>query len=246
MRGWRGAALREGEEQAEVLTDRQGRPIRALAGDPTYAVFNRGTLSSRAFGLLAQITDRRTMLGGSNVFTLGTSLAYGRSAFAATTELGTLDDTRGAHSAGPVIAQEDNAIAPVSVIARNLYAGTNRAPTPAEPSCADPPRRQGIELSLTAQRGGLRVAATYAFTDATNRSPVRIASPGNPAAEDGAILVQPGDRLPGVPRHSANLNVDYAGKLGAWRRSGIGGTVSAPSGQVLLGDESNRAPLVPG
>ncbi|WP_072384640.1 TonB-dependent receptor [Novosphingobium sp. NDB2Meth1] len=375
----------EGEEEAEVLTDRQGRPIRALAGDPTYAVFNRGALSSRAFGLLAQITDRRPLLGGSNVFTIGTSLDYGRSAFGATTELGTLDDTRGVQSVGPVIAQDDNAIAPVSVIARNLYAGffvaetlplgpnlhleaglrynyaairlddqigtalngqhhfgrlnpgleldwdavpglslragyaeTNRAPTPAELSCADPEapcslanffvadpplrqvvahtwelgasgkgtaggwriewlasayradsrdeirrvasgvrgrayfqnlgdaRRQGIELSLTAQRGGLRVAATYAFTDATNRSPVRIASPGNPAAEAGAILVKPGDRLPGVPRHSANLNLDYAGKVGPWRRFTVGGTVSARSGQVLLGDESNRAALVPG
>ncbi len=376
----------ETEAGAEVLTDRQGNSIAALNGDPTYAVFNRGVLSSRAFGLLAQITDRRPLLGGRNVFTIGTSLDYGRSAFAAMTELGTLDATRGVQSAGPVIAQADNAIAPVSVIARNLYAGffaaetlplgphlqieaglrynyaairladqigtalngqhhfdrlnpgveldwdaapglslragyaeTNRAPTPAELSCADaqapcslanffvadPPlrqvvartwelgasgkgnaggwrlewlasfyradsrdeirrvasgvrgrayfqnlgnaRRQGIELSLTAQRGGLRVAATYAFTDATNRSLVRIASPGNPAAEaDGAILVRSGDRLPGVPRHSANLNLDYAGNAGAWRRFTIGGTLSARSGQVLLGDESNRAPLVLG
>ncbi|WP_408588929.1 TonB-dependent receptor [Novosphingobium sp.] len=376
----------EGEEEAEVLTDRRGRPIRALAGDPTYAVFNRGALTARAFGLLAQITDRRPLLGGSNVLTIGTSLDYGRSAFAASTTLGTLDDTRGVQDAGPVIAQNDNAIASVSVVTRNLYAGffaaetlplgpdlrleaglrynlaairlddrigtaldgrhhfarlnpgleldwdaapglslrvgyaeTNRAPTPAELSCADPDapcslanffvadpplrqvvartwelgasgqanpggwhiawlasayradsrdeirrvasgvrgrayfqnlgdaRRQGIEVSLTATRGGLRVATTYAFSDATNRSHVRIASPGNPAAgEDGAITIRPGDRLPGVPRHSANLNLDYAGKAGAWRRFSVGGTLSARSGQVLLGDESNRAPLVPG
>ena len=379
-------AASEGEEQAEVLTDRRGRPIRVLEGDPTYAVFNRGALTARAFGLLAQITDRRPLLGGSNVLTLGSSLDYGRSAFSASTTLGTLDDTRGVQVAGPVIAQADNAIAPVSVVTRNLYAGffaaetlplgpklrleaglrynlaairlddrigaaldgrhhfarlnpgleldwdaapglalragyaeTNRAPTPAELSCADaqapcslanffvadPPlrqvvartwelgasgranpggwhvswlasayradsrdeirrvgsavrgrayfqnlgdaRRRGIELTLTAERSGLRVAATYAFSDATNRSRVRIASPGNPAAgEDGAITVRPGDRLPGVPRHSANLNLDYAGKAGAWRRFSVGGTVSARSGQVLLGDESNRAPLVPG
>jgi len=376
----------EGEEEAEVLTDRRGRPIRALAGDPTYAVFNRGALTARAFGLLAQITDRRPLLGGSNVLTIGTSLDYGRSAFAASTTLGTLDDTRGVQDAGPVIAQNDNAIAPVSVVTRNLYAGffaaetlplgpdlrleaglrynlaairlddrigtaldgrhhfarlnpgleldwdaapglslrvgyaeSNRAPTPAELSCADPDapcslanffvadpplrqvvartwelgasgqanpggwhiawlasvyradsrdeirrvasgvrgrayfqnlgdaRRQGIEVSLTATRGGLRVATTYALSDATNRSDVRIASPGNPAAgEDGAITIRPGDRLPGVPRHSANLNLDYAGKAGAWRRFSVGGTLSARSGQVLLGDESNRAALVPG
>lgn len=376
----------EGEEESAVLTDRLGRPIRALAGDPVYAVFNRGLLHSRAFGMLAQITDRRPFLGGSNVLTLGTSLDYGRSAFAASTVLGTLDSSRGVKAAGPVIAQDDNAIAPVSVVARNLYAGffaaetlplgpnlqleaglrynyaairlddqlgtalngrhnfarlnpgieldwdlapglsvragyaeTNRAPTPAELSCADPEapcslanffvadpplrqvvartwelgasgkanmagwrttwlaslyradsrdeirrvasgvrgrayfqnlgdaRRQGIELSLVAERGGFRLGATYAFTDAVNRSLVRIASHGNPAAEaDGAITVRPGDRLPGVPRHSANLNLDYGGKVGARRRFSLGGTVSARSGQVLLGDEANRAPLVPG
>lgn len=376
----------ETDNEDEPLTDRLGQPIRALAGDPVYAVLNRGTLQSRAFGLLAQITDRRPLLGGSNVLTLGTSLDYGRSTFAATTALGTLDATRGVQPAGPVIAQADSAIAPVSVLARNLYAGffaaetlplgahmhleaglrynyaairlddrlgtalngrhfftrlnpgleldwdatpglslragyaeTNRAPTPAELSCADPAapcslanffvadpplrqvvartwelgasgkaalggwrvswlaslyradsrdeirrvasgvrgrayfqnlgdaRRQGIELSFTAQRGGLRVGATYAFSDATNRSLVRIASPGNPEAEaDGAITVRPGDRLPGVPRHSANLNLDYAGKAGPWRRFSLGGTLSARSGQVLLGDEANRVPLVPG
>jgi outer membrane receptor protein involved in Fe transport len=376
----------EGEEGAAILTDRLGRPIPVQAGDPAYAVFNRGALDARALGMLAQITDRRPFLGGSNVFTLGTSLDYGRSAFSASTTLGTLDETRGVRAAGPEIAQADAAIAPVSVAARNLYVGffvaetlplgpnlrlesglrfnyaairlddrlaaaldgrhsftrlnpgieldwqaapglslragyaeTNRTPTPAELSCADPEApcslanffvadpplrqvvakswelgasgevrrggwratwllsayradnrdeirrvasgvrgrayfqnlgdalRQGIEFSLTATLGGLRVAATYAFSDATNRSLVRIASPGNPAAgEDGAILVRPGDRLPGVPRHAANLNLDYAGKAGAWRRFSLGGTLSARSGQVLLGDESNRAPLVPG
>ncbi len=376
----------DGREEAHILTDRLGSPISALAGDPIYAVFNRGTLDSRALGGLVQITDKQPLLGGSNVLTIGASIDYGRSAFAASTELGTLDATRGVRAAGPVIAQDDNAIAPVSVITHNLYAGffaaetlplgpdlrleaglrynyamirlddqigtalngrhsftrlnpgleldwdaapglslrtgyaeTNRAPTPAELSCADPEapcslanffvadpplrqvvartwelgasgkagaggwrvswlasayradsrdeirrvasgvrgrayfqnlgnaRRQGIELSLRATRGGFRVGANYAFSDATNRSLVRIASPGNPAAEeDGAITVRPGDRLPGVPRHSANLDLDYAGKVGAWRRFSLGGTLSARSGQVLLGDDTNRAPLVPG
>ena len=376
----------DGEEVAEVLTDRLGHLIPALDGGPVYAVFNRGRLTTHGLGMLAQITDRRPFLGGANVLTIGTSLDYGRSAFNAETALGTLDDTRGVQEVGPVIAQADNAIAPVSVVTRNFYAGffaaetlplgphlqleaglrynyaaihlddqlgtalngqhhfarlnpgleldwdaapglslragyaeTNRAPTPAELSCADPEapcslanffvadpplrqvvartwelgasgksaaggwrldwlvslyradsrdeirrvasgvrgrayfqnlgdaRRQGIELSLTASRGGLRVAATYAFTDATNRSLVRIASPGNPAAgEDGAITVRPGDRLPGVPRHSANLNLDYAGKAGSWRRFTLGGTLAVRSSQILLGDESNRAAPVPG
>ncbi len=376
----------EGEEESETLTDRLGLPIAAQPGDPVYAVLNRGNLRSRAFGLLAQITDRRALFGGTNVLTVGTSLDAGRSDFAASTQLGRLGPTRGVTAFGPEIAQADNAISPVSVVTRNVYAGffasetlplgprlkieaglrynyayirlddqlgdalngrhtftrlnpgievdwqalsglslragyaeTNRAPTPAELSCADPEapcslanffvadpplrqvvartyelgaagrwqrsgwtaswllsayradtrdeirrvasgvrgrayfanlgdmRRQGIELSLTAERKGLRVAATYAFTDATSRSAVTIASHGNPAeANDGTITVQPGDRLPGVPRHSANLNVDYETRLGSWRRLRLGAGLSGQSSQFLVGDESNQAAPVPG
>ncbi len=376
----------EGAQVSQILTDRQGRPIAARPGNPVYAVLNRGSLHSRALGVLAQITDRRALLGGTNVLTLGTSLDYGRSTFAASTQLGRLGPTRGVTAFGPQIAQADNAIAPVLVTARNLYAGffasetlpigphlqleaglrynyafirlddqlgdalngrhsfarlnpgieldwqplpglslragyaeTNRAPTPAELSCADPEapcslanffvadpplrqvvartyelgaagraqaqgwrldwllsayradnqdeirrvaagvrgrayfanlgdvRRQGVEFSLTAERKGLRVAVTYAFSDATNRSLVTIASPGNPAAsEDGTISVRPGRRLPGVPRRSANLNLDYETRLGPWRRLRLGGGVSAQSSQILLGDESNQAAPVPG
>lgn len=376
----------EGEEESATLTDRLGQPIAARPGDPVYAVLNRGNLRSRVFGVLAQITDRRALLGGTNVLTVGTSLDYGRSDFAASTELGRLGSTRGVTAFGPEIAQADKAISPVSVVTRNVYAGffasetlplgprlqieaglrynyayirlddqlgdalngrhtftrlnpgieidwqalnglslragyaeTNRAPTPAELSCADPEapcslanffvadpplrqvvartyelgavgrwqrsgwtaswllsayradtrdeirrvasgvrgrayfanlgdmRRQGVELSLTAERKGLRIAATYAFTDATSRSAVTIASHGNPAeADDGTITVQPGDRLPGVPRHSANLNVDYETRLGSWRRLRLGGGLSGQSSQFLLGDENNQAAPVPG
>lgn len=376
----------DGEEDAETLTDRLGRPIAAQPGDPVYAVLNRGEVRSRALGFLAQITDRRPLFGGTHVMTVGTSLDYGSSEFAASTQLGRLGPTRGVTAAGPEISQASAAIAPVSVATRNVYSGvfvaetlplgpdlsveaglrfnhafirlddrlgdalngrhtfrrinpgieldwqaapglslragyaeTNRTPTPAELSCADPEapcslanffiadpplrqvvartfelgasgrwkgqgwtfdwllsayraenrdeirrvasgvrgrayfanlgetRRQGIEFSLTAQMGGLRVAAAYAFSDATNRTAVTLASPGNPAAAaDGTIAVMPGDRLPGVPRHSANLNLDYEMRAGSWRRVRFGAGLSTQAGQVLLGDESNRAPLVPG
>ncbi len=386
----------DGEEEAETLTDRLGQPIAAGPGNPVYAVLNHGNLRSRALGMLTQITDRRALLGGTNVLTVGTSFDYGRSDFAASTQLGRLGPTRGVTAFGPEIAQADKVIAPVSVATRNVYAGifasetlplgprlhieaglrynyafirlddllgdalngrhtftrlnpgveldwqvlpsqsgssqsgsslslragyaeTNRAPTPAELSCADPEapcslanffvadpplrqvvartfelgasgrrqahgwtaqwlisayravgrdeirrvasgvrgrayfanlgdvRRQGVELSLSAERKGLRISATYAFSDATNRSAVTLASPGNPAAaDDGTITVQPGNRLSGVPRHSANLNMDYETRLGSWRRLRLGGGVSGQSSQFLLGDESNQAAPVPG
>jgi hypothetical protein len=119
----------DGEDAAETLTDQRGRPIPARAGDPLYGVLNRGEVQSRALGILVQITDRRPLFGGTNVLTVGTSLDYGRSEFAASTELGKLGGTRGVTAFGPVIAQADAAIAPVSVVARNVYTGLFAAET---------------------------------------------------------------------------------------------------------------------
>lgn len=107
-------------------------------------------------------------------------------------------------------------------------------------------RRQGVELSLEARRGGLRVAASYALTDATFRSPLTLPSPANPEAdEEGTIEVLPGDRLPGIPRHSVTLSVDYDGTVGT-RRFSLGGDLIGRSDQVLVGDEANLTPPVPG
>lgn len=107
-------------------------------------------------------------------------------------------------------------------------------------------RRQGVELSLQARRNGLRLAASYAFTDATFRSGLILPSPVNPEAnEDGTIAVEPGDRLPGIPRHSLTLSADYDGKIGS-RGFSLGGDLIARSSQTLVGDEANLTPPVPG
>ncbi|MBN9505816.1 MAG: TonB-dependent receptor [Altererythrobacter sp.] len=108
-------------------------------------------------------------------------------------------------------------------------------------------RRQGIELSAEARRGALRLAASYAYTDATYRSPLAVSSPAHPqAGEDGTIEVARGDRLPGIPRHSAVLSADYAGTLARGRRFTLGGDVVARSSQYLVGDEANLEKPVPG
>lgn len=107
-------------------------------------------------------------------------------------------------------------------------------------------RRQGIELSLKARSGGLRLAFSYAFTDATYRSALRLSSPANPQADDdGTIGVLPGHRLPGIPRHSATLSADYEAMTGK-RRLTLGGDVVARSSQVLVGGEANLTEPVPG
>lgn len=107
-------------------------------------------------------------------------------------------------------------------------------------------RRQGIEATVKARRGGLQLAASYAFTDATYRSAITFGSPANPQADaDGLIHVVPGNRLPGLPRHSATFSADYAGTLGAHGFT-IGGDIAARSSQFLIGDEANRNRPVPG
>lgn len=103
-------------------------------------------------------------------------------------------------------------------------------------------RRQGIEASFKASRGGLTAGISYAFTDATYRSDLLISSPANPQANgDGTIDVSRGDRLPAIPRHSATLTLDYAAK--GWS---VGSDLIARAGQYLVGDEANLTPRLPG
>lgn len=96
-------------------------------------------------------------------------------------------------------------------------------------------RRQGVEASLVFASGALRLVASYAFIDATSRAPLTLSSPANPtASEDGTITVEVGDRLTGIPRHSATVSADYRGK--GWS---LGADLVARSSQYLVGDEAN-------
>lgn len=96
-------------------------------------------------------------------------------------------------------------------------------------------RRQGIEASAQWQRGGWRLGANYALTDARFRAAFLVSSPANPAAdEDGQVAVRRGDRLPGVARHALDLAAGRGGR--GWS---IDATLRVRSGQVLLGDEGN-------
>ncbi len=101
-------------------------------------------------------------------------------------------------------------------------------------------RRQGVEATLKARSGGFQLSASYAFIDATYRSPVTLSSPSNPEADDnGLIEVEHGNRLPGLPRHSLAFSGDYSGKVGT-RSFTIGGDIVGRSNQFLVGDEANR------
>jgi iron complex outermembrane recepter protein len=116
-------------------------------------------------------------------------------------------------------------------------------------------RRQGLEFGLTGREGRFSLSAHYGYTDATFRSDVRLYSPTNTSATSetldcasgnpcvispdpyaNTISVQAGDHIPGVPRHSARLRLDFD-----WRPDlSFGAEIIGQSSQFVRGDENNR------
>jgi len=97
--------------------------------------------------------------------------------------------------------------------------------------------RQGFDGSVQYRSGPLSVYASYSFVDATYRFTGSLASPNNPAADaNGNILVRPGDRLPGIPRHEIKVGFDYS-ITPDWT---VGGDVEAFGSQYLAGDNANQ------
>jgi outer membrane receptor protein involved in Fe transport len=96
-------------------------------------------------------------------------------------------------------------------------------------------RRQGIEVDLEAKLAQWRLAARYARVEATFRSPYSAHSPFNSSADgSGDIFVQPGDRMPGVPRDALKLRARYD-----FGRATVGASLALFSSQYARGDENN-------
>jgi iron complex outermembrane recepter protein len=104
-------------------------------------------------------------------------------------------------------------------------------------------RRQGLEAGLSWRNERLALALDYALIDATFRTAQRLPSPNNPFAdEDGAIPVERGDRIPGIPRHRLRFDAEWR-PIPPWS---LGGNVVFNSGQYLRGDEGNLLDKVDG
>ncbi len=89
----------------------------------------------------------------------------------------------------------------------------------------------GVEANLRYERAHWRIAASYAFLDATFRTPLTLSSPANPTAADVCtIAVEPGDRLPALRGIAARFRFDYTPH--GWS---LGGDLVARSGQRLVG-----------
>ena len=96
-------------------------------------------------------------------------------------------------------------------------------------------RRQGVEVFGVTRLGPVDLSLRYNHLDATFRSIFAAASPSNSTADaNGAIVVQPGDRIPGIPANSLKLRADL--DVGAWS---LGASLVAASSQYAHGDENN-------
>jgi iron complex outermembrane recepter protein len=97
-------------------------------------------------------------------------------------------------------------------------------------------RREGIELNFTGEAGErLSWFVDYTQLDATFRDDFAVASPNNPAAADGEIEVEEGDRLPLVPDQLLKAGF----RVAASDRLTFGADVLASSGAPFRGDEGN-------
>jgi outer membrane receptor protein involved in Fe transport len=98
-------------------------------------------------------------------------------------------------------------------------------------------RRQGLEGAASGQWGAFRADARYSYVHATFESPFAANSPNNSSADaQGAIDVKAGDQIPGIPRHSLKLRLEYAANE-SWS---VGANLLCRSAVFARGDENNR------
>jgi iron complex outermembrane receptor protein len=100
-----------------------------------------------------------------------------------------------------------------------------------------------VEANLRYDLRALHASLGYAYTDATFRSPLLLGSDSNPGADsNGNEHVEPGDRLPGIPRHRGTVVVEYH-VTEKWL---VGASAILQAAQYRFGDEANLTKPVGG
>jgi iron complex outermembrane receptor protein len=104
-------------------------------------------------------------------------------------------------------------------------------------------RRQGLEAGVNLRSDRWSAYANYSHIEATFESALTVPSPSNASQDaNGNIQVEPGDRLPGIPRHRLKLGAD----LKVLPQLTVGATLNLASDQFYVGDASNQTPPLPG
>ncbi len=105
-------------------------------------------------------------------------------------------------------------------------------------------RRQGLDIGLNGEFSNFRWSAGYSYVKATYESTFTAINESNSQSDtdcagnsvDGAICVNSGDRIPGIPRHQFKLRGEWQA-LPQWT---IGTNVVAFSDQYAHGNENNE------
>ena len=107
----------------------------------------------------------------------------------------------------------------------------------------DKTRRRGFEGRLTGNWRELNWTLSYSFVDANFEDNFKVLSPNHAFADDdGEILVEHGDQIPGIPQNQFKLLTNYR----VTDRFGVGLDIISNSDQHLRGDESNQLDTVAG
>lgn len=97
--------------------------------------------------------------------------------------------------------------------------------------------RQGLELATSNKWGPFSISLRYGYVDASYQSSFAVSSPANSSANAGGnIQVNPGNRIPAIPRHTLKLRLDH--DISAqWS---VGMSLHGSSGTYARGDENNQ------
>ncbi len=100
--------------------------------------------------------------------------------------------------------------------------------------------RKGVESSLSGKRSQWDYALNATWISATYQSPFEVANPANSGSAcpgAGCVPVQPGDRIPGIPRLIGKLLLGY--RIAPQTR--VEAQILAQDSQYARGDENNLA-----
>lgn len=97
-------------------------------------------------------------------------------------------------------------------------------------------RRLGAELGLQGRSERWQWFMNYSYVEATYRDSFAIFSPNHPDQVDNTLMVERGDRIPGIPDHTFKLG----GSVEVLPALTLGADLQANAGQYLRGDEANQ------